>query len=57
MRGQEIYPGAQRTYNAELLFRRMRKHDPPVDPDGAGTEDYVDFLGMGVRRMRMEDLD
>ncbi|KAF2192502.1 aspartyl-tRNA synthetase-like protein [Zopfia rhizophila CBS 207.26] len=47
MRGQEICSGAQRIHNADLLSEMMRKHDPPVDPDGPGTKDYVDSFRYG----------
>ena len=47
MRGQEICSGAQRIHDAELLSSQMRKHDPPIDPNGAGTKDYVDSFRYG----------
>lgn len=47
MRGQEILSGAQRIHDADLLADMMRKHDPPVDPNGAGTKDYVDSFRYG----------
>ncbi|KAF1952604.1 aspartyl-tRNA synthetase [Byssothecium circinans] len=47
MRGQEICSGAQRIHDAELLASQMRKHDPPIDPNGAGTKDYVDSFRYG----------
>ncbi|KAF2654109.1 aspartyl-tRNA synthetase [Lophiostoma macrostomum CBS 122681] len=47
MRGQEICSGAQRIHNADLLAEQMRKHDPPIDPNGAGTKDYVDSFRYG----------
>ncbi|KAF2752341.1 aspartyl-tRNA synthetase [Sporormia fimetaria CBS 119925] len=48
MRGQEICSGAQRIHDAELLAEMMRKHDPPIDPNGAGTKDYVDSFRYGA---------
>ena len=47
MRGQEICSGAQRIHDAELLAKRMREHDPPIDPNGAGTKEYVDCFRYG----------
>ncbi|KAF2476313.1 aspartyl-tRNA synthetase [Lindgomyces ingoldianus] len=47
MRGQEILSGAQRIHNADLLADMMRKHDPPVDPNGPGTKDYVECFRYG----------
>ncbi|KAF2741244.1 aspartyl-tRNA synthetase [Polyplosphaeria fusca] len=47
MRGQEICSGAQRIHDADLLSEMMRKHDPPVDPNGPGTKDYVDSFRYG----------
>lgn len=47
MRSQEILSGAQRIHNAELLAEQMRKHDPPIDPNGPGTKDYVDSFRYG----------
>ncbi|KAJ4346185.1 hypothetical protein N0V95_005601 [Ascochyta clinopodiicola] len=47
MRGQEICSGAQRIHNSELLSKQMREHDPPIDPNGAGTKDYVDCFRYG----------
>jgi aspartyl/asparaginyl-tRNA synthetase len=47
MRGQEILSGAQRIHDADLLAEKMRKHDPPVDPNGPGTKDYVDSFRHG----------
>ncbi|KAF2021919.1 aspartyl-tRNA synthetase [Aaosphaeria arxii CBS 175.79] len=47
MRGQEICSGAQRIHDAELLSKQMREHDPPIDPNGAGTKDYVDSFRYG----------
>lgn len=47
MRGQEICSGAQRIHDAELLAKQMREHDPPIDPNGAGTKDYVDSFRYG----------
>jgi aspartyl-tRNA synthetase len=47
MRGQEILSGAQRIHNADLLAEMMRKHDPPIDPNGAGTKDYVECFRYG----------
>ncbi|KAL6712528.1 hypothetical protein ACN47E_000405 [Coniothyrium glycines] len=47
MRGQEICSGAQRIHDSNLLAEQMRKHDPPIDPTGAGTKDYVDCFKYG----------
>lgn len=47
MRGQEILSGAQRIHDSKLLDKRMREHDPPVDPEGAGTKDYVQSFKYG----------
>jgi len=47
MRGQEICSGAQRIHESELLAKQMREHDPPIDPNGAGTKDYVDCFRNG----------
>jgi len=47
MRGQEICSGAQRIHDSRLLADMMRKHDPPIDPAGAGTRDYVDCFRYG----------
>jgi len=47
MRGQEILSGAQRIHSSELLTKSMREHDPPVDPEGAGTKDYVQAFKYG----------
>ena len=47
MRGQEICSGAQRIHDSALLAEQMRKHDPPIDPTGAGTKDYVDCFKYG----------
>jgi aspartyl/asparaginyl-tRNA synthetase len=47
MRGQEICSGAQRIHDSELLSKQMREHDPPIDPNGAGTKDYVDCFRYG----------
>ncbi|KAF1964677.1 aspartyl-tRNA synthetase [Bimuria novae-zelandiae CBS 107.79] len=48
MRGQEICSGAQRIHDAELLAKMMREHDPPIDPNGAGTKEYVDSFRYGA---------
>ncbi|KAF2244111.1 aspartyl-tRNA synthetase [Trematosphaeria pertusa] len=47
MRGQEILSGAQRIHDADLLAEQMRKHDPPIDPNGPGTKEYVDSFRYG----------
>ncbi|KAH7381658.1 aspartyl-tRNA synthetase-like protein [Pyrenochaeta sp. MPI-SDFR-AT-0127] len=47
MRGQEICSGAQRIHDSALLAEQMRKHDPPIDPTGAETKDYVDCFKYG----------
>ncbi|QRC90838.1 aspartate--tRNA (Asp) ligase [Parastagonospora nodorum SN15] len=47
MRGQEICSGAQRIHDSKLLASQMRKHDPPIDPESAGTKDYVDCFRFG----------
>ncbi|KAF2867132.1 aspartyl-tRNA synthetase [Massariosphaeria phaeospora] len=47
MRGQEICSGAQRIHNAALLAQQMRTHDPPINPNGPGTKDYVDSFRYG----------
>lgn len=47
MRGQEICSGAQRIHDSALLASQMRKHDPPIDPESAGTKDYVDCFRYG----------
>lgn len=47
MRGQEILSGAQRIHDSALLADQMRKHDPPIDPNGAGTKDYVECFRYG----------
>lgn len=47
MRGQEILSGAQRIHDSALLAAQMRKHDPPIDPESAGTKDYVDCFKFG----------
>jgi aspartyl/asparaginyl-tRNA synthetase len=47
MRGQEICSGAQRIHDSKLLASQMRKHDPPIDPEAAGTKDYVDCFKFG----------
>ncbi|KAK7189576.1 hypothetical protein DPSP01_001570 [Paraphaeosphaeria sporulosa] len=48
MRGQEICSGAQRIHDAELLSKMMREHDPPIDPNSAGTKEYVDSFRYGA---------
>lgn len=48
MRGQEICSGAQRIHDAELLAKMMREHDPPIDPNGPGTKEYVDSFRYGA---------
>ncbi|KAH7079276.1 aspartyl-tRNA synthetase-like protein [Paraphoma chrysanthemicola] len=47
MRGQEILSGAQRIHDSALLASQMRKHDPPIDPEAAGTKDYVECFKYG----------
>ncbi|KAF2007555.1 aspartyl-tRNA synthetase-like protein [Amniculicola lignicola CBS 123094] len=47
MRGQEICSGAQRIHDAALLTKMMIAHDPPIDPMGAGTKDYVESFKYG----------
>jgi aspartyl-tRNA synthetase len=47
MRGQEICSGAQRVHEADLLIKRMRGMDPPIDPASPGLSDYVDAFKYG----------
>jgi aspartyl-tRNA synthetase len=47
MRGQEILSGAQRVHDYELLCKRMREFDPPLDPNNPGVKDYVDGFKYG----------
>ena len=63
MRGQEIISGAQRIHDPEMLMKRMRSIDPPLDPESEGFRYYVDAFrvgcaphgggGMGLNRITM----
>jgi nondiscriminating aspartyl-tRNA synthetase len=47
MRGQEVLSGAQRIHNYEMLCKKMRGMEPPMDPESAGFKDYVDAFKYG----------
>ncbi|KAI9697482.1 MAG: hypothetical protein M1820_007817 [Bogoriella megaspora] len=47
MRGQEIMSGGQRIHDANLLAKRMREFEPPLDPTHAGFKDYVNSFKYG----------
>ena len=47
MRGQEIISGAQRIHEPDMLMKRMRSMDPPLDPESEGFKYYVDSFRMG----------
>ncbi|KAI9688974.1 MAG: hypothetical protein M1822_000711 [Bathelium mastoideum] len=47
MRGQEIMSGGQRIHDANLLSKRMREFEPPLDPTHPGFKDYVNAFKYG----------
>ena len=47
MRGQEIMSGGQRVHDANLLSKRMKEFDPPLDPTHPGFRDYVNAFKYG----------
>ena len=47
MRGQEIMSGGQRIHDANLLSKRMRDFEPPLDPTHPGFKDYVNAFKYG----------
>ncbi|KAF2105114.1 aspartyl-tRNA synthetase [Rhizodiscina lignyota] len=47
MRGQEIMSGAQRVHDYELLCKRMRSFEPPLDPESPGFRSYTSAFKYG----------
>jgi aspartyl-tRNA synthetase len=47
MRGQEICSGAQRIHDYDLLCKRMKAMDPPLDPNNPGLKDYTESFKYG----------
>lgn len=47
MRGQEIMSGAQRVHDYELLCKRMRSFEPPLDPEAPGFKSYTSAFKYG----------